>query len=203
MGRRASSVIKAKKSLGQHFLSDGRIIDRIIEAVSPEQTDAVIEIGPGAGAITRPLAARAGFVLAIEADPRLVAEFSRDNRPGNLEVVEGDALSVNWDNLIDSTARAFRARGGQPAAIPRIRIVANLPYYISTPILQLLIEHRVRIFDITVMLQEEVVDRIASSPGSREYGYLSVLTQFYCEVQKLFYVPPSAFKPAPEVRSAV
>jgi len=195
--------MRAKKSLGQHFLSDRRVVERIIEAVSPQGGDAIIEIGPGTGVLTRPLAERAGYVCAIEADSRLVAELNRDNSLPNLAILSGDALSIDWAKLIDSCIQGWKTHASQPDGLPRVRIVANLPYYISTPILQLLIGQRERIFDITVMLQDEVVDRIASAPGTKDYGYLSVLVQFYCEVQKLFEVPPSAFRPAPEVRSAV
>ena len=142
-------------------------------------------------------------MCAIEADSRMVASLNIDDKPDSLSVVEGDALNIDWGDLIDSTIEEWRKTVGESSAAPRIRIVGNLPYYISTPILQVLIASRVRIFDITVMLQDEVVDRIASPPGSREYGYLSVLAQFYCKVEKLFEVPQSAFKPAPAVRSAV
>jgi 16S rRNA (adenine1518-N6/adenine1519-N6)-dimethyltransferase len=196
-------MIRAKKSLGQHFLSDAKVIRRIVLAVSPGPSDAVIEIGPGAGAITRPLAAEAGYLCAIETDPRMVARLNSSDRPGNLSIVEGDALNIDWDDIVDLTIEGWRLNAGESLATPRIRVVGNLPYYISTPILQMLIANRKRIFDITVMLQDEVVDRIASPPGSREYGYLSVLVQFYCKVEKLFEVPPAAFKPAPAVRSAV
>jgi len=196
-------MIRAKKSLGQHFLSDAKIVRRIVQAVAAGPSDVIIEIGPGTGAITLPLAAQAGYVRAIEADSRMIALLNRDDKPANLSIVEGDALTIEWDDLIDSTIEEWRKTVGVSSATPRVRVVGNLPYYISTPILQLLIARRKRIFDVTVMLQDEVVNRIASPPGSREYGYLSVLAQFYCNVQKLFEVPPSAFKPAPAVRSAV
>jgi len=200
---RNSMSVRAKKSLGQHFLSDRGVVSRIIEAVSPQPSDAILEIGPGTGAITRQLASRSGFLCAIETDSRLVAELNTSIQSANVSVVEGDALSIDWDAAIDTTIQAWRAQTGEASRTPRIRVVGNLPYYISTPILQVLIAHRAWIFDITVMLQDEVANRIASPPGTREYGYLSVLTQLYCEVQKLFQVPPSAFKPAPEVKSAV
>jgi 16S rRNA (adenine1518-N6/adenine1519-N6)-dimethyltransferase len=196
-------MIRAKKSLGQHFLSDAKIIRRIVQAVSPVTSDVIIEIGPGTGAITRPLAVQAGYVRAIEADSRMIARLNSDDKPANLSIVGGDALTIDWDDLIDSTIEDWRRMVGESSATPRVRVVGNLPYYISTPILQVLIARRKRIFDVTAMLQDEVVNRIASPPGSREYGYLSVLVQFYCNVQKLFEVPPSAFKPAPAVRSAV
>jgi 16S rRNA (adenine1518-N6/adenine1519-N6)-dimethyltransferase len=198
-----ATMTKTKKRLGQHFLIDQRVVARIVDAVAPERSDAIIEIGPGTGAITRPLAARAGYLAAIEADSGLVAELNAGFESDNVSIIQGDALAVDWDTLIDSTVQAWRARFSEPGRAPRVRIVANLPYYISTAILQVLIAHRARMFDITVMLQDEVVDRIAGSSGNRDYGYLSVLTQFYCEVQKLFETPPSAFKPPPEVKSAV
>jgi 16S rRNA (adenine1518-N6/adenine1519-N6)-dimethyltransferase len=195
--------MKPKKRLGQHFLIDQRVIARIVEAVAPDRSDAIIEIGPGTGAITRPLAARAGYLAAVEADPELVAELETGMAADNVSIINGDALTIEWNAFINSTIRAFGARLGESGRVARIRIVGNLPYYISTQILQVLLAHRAQMFDITVMLQDEVARRIASPPGNREYGYLSVLTQFYCEIQKLFEVPPSAFVPAPEVGSAV
>jgi len=194
-------MIRAKKSLGQHFLSDAKVIRRIVQAVSPGPSDVIVEIGPGTGAITRPLAAQAGYLCAIEADSRMIASLNSDDKPANLSIIEGDALNIDWNGLIDSAIEKWKETVAESSAsTPRVRIVGNLPYYISTPILQMLIAGRKRIFDITVMLQDEVVDRIASPPGSREYGYLSVLVQFYCKVEKLFAVAPSAFKPAPAVR---
>jgi 16S rRNA (adenine1518-N6/adenine1519-N6)-dimethyltransferase len=195
--------IRAKKRLGQHFLVDQRVVARIVEAVSPSRSDTVIEIGPGTGAITRPLASRAGYLAAVEADSDLVLELEAGTLSDNVSIIHGDALAIDWSTLIDSTVSAFRAHMGEVAGLPRVRVVGNLPYYISTPIIQALLAQHARIFDITVMLQDEVARRIASLPGNREYGYLSVLTQLYCEIQRLFEVPPSAFRPAPGVRSAV
>jgi len=196
-------MLRAKKSLGQHFLSDPRVIGRIIDEVAPQHSDAIIEIGPGTGALTGRLAARAGFVTAIEADSSLIPELRRNIASDSLLIIEGDVLSVDWKALLNSTLKGWAERTGGSMANARVRVVGNLPYYISTPILQALIAHRSALFDITVMLQDEVVDRIASPPGSREYGYLSVLVQFYCEVEKLFEVGSSAFRPPPDVRSAV
>jgi 16S rRNA (adenine1518-N6/adenine1519-N6)-dimethyltransferase len=196
-------LIRAKKSLGQNFLVDGRVSRRIVESVSPEPRDVIIEIGPGTGALTRLLAEAGGYVVAVEVDPRLIAELRRTLRADNLRVVEADALAVSWPDLIDEAARIWRERAGAQEARPRVRVVANLPYYISTPIIETLIRHGERIFDMTLMLQNEVVERMTSAPGGREYGYLSALVQFYCEAEKLFEVPPSAFKPAPKVLSAI
>ena len=196
-------MIKAKKSLGQNFLADGRVSRRIVEAVAPLRSDVIIEIGPGTGALTGLLVKQAGFVSAIEIDTRLVEELRHTLAAENLSIVEADALTVNWSDLIaagrDSLGRIY-GQGGEPG---RVRVVANLPYYISTPIIERLLRLRAQVDDMTLMLQNEVVDRIVSRPGTREYGYLSVLVQFYCDVRKLFEVPPSAFKPVPKVRSAV
>jgi 16S rRNA (adenine1518-N6/adenine1519-N6)-dimethyltransferase len=228
LGGRFQSMIRAKKSLGQNFLIDGRVVNRIIQTVSPLTSDVIIEIGPGTGALTVPLARQAGFLVAIEADARLVNRLQSLIESSNARIVGADALSVDWDSLIDSALAEYGelSRGeslkypyvtteaiGPPMEIatgqrtsdvsPRMRVVANLPYYISTAILQILLEHKSRFHDFTLMLQDEVVDRIASGPGSGEYGYLSVLAQYYCEVEKLFEVPAASFKPAPKVQSAV
>jgi 16S rRNA (adenine1518-N6/adenine1519-N6)-dimethyltransferase len=195
-------LIKAKKSLGQNFLSDPRIARRIIDTVAPQPTDLIIEIGPGTGALTRMLAESAGWVLAVEIDPRLIDELRRVIKADNLSIIEADALAANWVELIRTASRSWRSRTPQTDE-PRVRVVANLPYYISTPIIERLIALRERLFDLTLMLQKEVVERIASAPGSRDYGYLSVLVQYYCVARKLFEVPPSAFRPAPKVDSAI
>ena len=196
-------MIKAKKSLGQNFLVDKNISRRIVETVSPQTSDLVIEIGPGTGALTRLLTESAGRVIALEIDPRLVEELRGSISSSNLEIVEADALSLDWRRLITGATASWVEQSQQSDARPRVRIVANLPYYISTPILQRLIEQHDYIFDMTLMLQSEVVERIAAAPGGREYGYLSVLVQYYCEVKKLIAAPPSAFRPAPKVQSSV
>lgn len=194
-------MIKAKKSLGQNFLSDASVSRRIVESVSPSRSDLVIEIGPGTGALTGLLAARSGFVIAVEIDPRLIDALKGALAAENLAVIEADALTVDWDELI-ARGREWLGQAGREGPA-RARVVANLPYYISTPIIDRLLRLGAGVKDMTLMLQSEVVDRIASAPGTREYGYLSVLVQFYCDVKKLFEVPPSAFRPAPKVWSAV
>ena len=196
-------MIKAKKSLGQNFLSDERVSRRIVEAVSPAPTDIVIEIGPGTGALTQLLVNRSGLVTAVEIDRRLVEEINSLIASTNFSMIEADALKVDWNALIEQATDRYRGLHGPEAKDPRVRVVANLPYYISTPIIERLIKLRRQLFDMTLMLQKEVVDRIASPPGSREYGYLSVLVQFYCEAEKLFDVPPSSFRPVPKVWSSV
>ncbi|HET8677973.1 MAG TPA: 16S rRNA (adenine(1518)-N(6)/adenine(1519)-N(6))-dimethyltransferase RsmA [Blastocatellia bacterium] len=189
-------MIKAKKSLGQNFLSDKNVSRRIVESVSPQKGDLIIEIGPGTGALTRLLTEAAGRVIAFEIDTRLVEELRESLSASNLEIIEADALDLNWRQFLTE-----RRRSGTDGL--RVRVVANLPYYISTPILQKLIEHHDMIFDLTLMLQSEVVERITADPGGRDYGYLSVLVQYYSEARKLFDVPPTAFRPVPKVHSAV
>ena len=195
-------MIKAKKSLGQNFLIDTRVSHRIVEAVSPQTTDIIVEIGPGTGALTSLLAQRAGRVIAVELDRRLAEELrSKLAASENVSVMWHDALTLDWGELISGAESEFIAlRAG---ITPRVRVVANLPYYISTAIIEKLLKQRGRIFDMTLMLQKEVVDRIATGPGSRDYGYLSVAVQYHCEASKLFDVRPEAFKPAPRVDSAV
>ena len=192
-------MITPKKSLGQNFLVDSRVAARIIDAVSPLPTDIVIEVGPGRGELTRGLAARSGHVVAVEIDRRLIEDL-RSSLPGEkVTVVEGDALKVNWSEVVEvAGSRVLPAEAKR-----RVRVVANLPYYISTPIIERLLRARGIIHDMTLMLQNEVADRITSEPGCKEYGYLSVLVQSFCIATKLFEVPPAAFKPAPKVRSAV
>lgn len=180
----------AKKSLGQNFLVGDHYPQKIVTAVQPQPNETILEIGPGHGALTEKLIASGARVVAIELDkdllPELTATFSDAQ---NFQLVVADAMKVNFCEII------------QPAATARV--VANLPYYISTPILQRLIAHRTCISEMTLMLQREVVDRIVAEPGGKEYGYLSALVQFYCEAGKLFDVPPGAFRPAPKVHSSV
>jgi 16S rRNA (adenine1518-N6/adenine1519-N6)-dimethyltransferase len=190
-------LIRAKKSLGQNFLSDHRVARQIIDAVSPRPDDVIIEIGPGTGALTGMLAARSGHIVAIEIDASLVDELRRAVRAENLSIVNADALKLDWDQAIEDAAS--KVHGGAM----RVRVVANLPYYISTPIIERLLSRGRAVFDMTLMLQREVADRIASGPGSKEYGSLSVMVQYYCVAIKLFDVPPSAFTPSPKIWSAV
>jgi len=196
-------LIKAKKSLGQNFLTDERVARRIIDAVSPLPTDIVIEIGPGTGALTRMLVERSGYVGAVEIDAHLADELRRSIKAQNLSIVTGDALSLDWLKLITKTKSEFHSASPGEKQGTRVRIVANLPYYISTPIIARLLSLGRSVSDMTLMLQKEVADRITTGPGGKEYGSLSVMVQYYCIASKLFEVPPSAFTPAPKVRSAV
>ncbi|HYQ22501.1 16S rRNA (adenine(1518)-N(6)/adenine(1519)-N(6))-dimethyltransferase RsmA [Stenotrophomonas sp.] len=179
----------AKKQLGQHFLADRHYIDKIVMAVNPKDGDRLVEIGPGQGAITLPLLRVHPKLTVIEFDRDLIAPLTAAAEPlGELTIIQSDVLRV------DFTALA----AGQP-----IRLVGNLPYNISSPILFHALEHAAVVRDMHFMLQKEVVDRMAAGPGSKVYGRLSVMLQAYCQVTSLFVVPPGAFRPPPKVDSAV
>jgi 16S rRNA (adenine1518-N6/adenine1519-N6)-dimethyltransferase len=179
----------AKKQLGQHFLADRYYIDKIVMAVNPKDGDRLVEIGPGQGAITLPLLRVHPKMTVIEFDRDLIAPLTAAAEPlGELTIVNRDVLRVDFTELAD----------GQP-----IRLVGNLPYNISSPILFHALEHAAVIRDMHFMLQKEVVDRMAAGPGSKVFGRLSVMLQAYCEVTSLFVVPPGAFRPPPKVDSAV
>lgn len=196
-------MIRAKKSLGQNFLIDTLVSRRIVDAVSPKPTDIIIEIGPGTGALTELLASRSGWVAAVELDRRLAEQLEQKlARFGNVSVDWQDALTIAWDQLVGRAKSRLLDRSPDVDE-PRVRVVANLPYYISTAIIEKLLAERGLIFDMTLMLQKEVAERITGGPGSRDYGYLSVFVQNYCTASQLFTVPPFAFKPAPKVESAV
>jgi 16S rRNA (adenine1518-N6/adenine1519-N6)-dimethyltransferase len=178
-----------RKRFGQHFLHERGVIDRILLAIDPKPDDLLVEIGPGEGALTLPLLARAGHLTAIEIDRDLAPLLpGRAAGTGELTVIEADALTVD-----------FRAL----AAGRRLRLVGNLPYNISTPLLFHLLGAADAITDMHFMLQKEVVDRMAAGPGGKEYGRLSVMLQARAEVEPLFRVAPGAFRPPPKVDSAV
>ena len=180
----------AKRSLGQNFLVDPNIVDRIIDAFDPRADDAVLEIGPGRGALTEKLASRVGKLFALEFD-RQLAQLLREKMSDsqNFAVVEDDALAIDFRGL---------ASPGD-----KLRLIANLPYNISTAVLQRLFEFQDVFSDCVLMFQREVVNRITAPPGTKERGYLTVLTEAYFSVEYLFDVPPDAFRPAPKVWSSV
>ena len=178
-----------KKQLGQHFLHDRNVIEKIVLAVNPKPGEQLVEIGPGQGAITFPLLKRHGALTVIEFDRDLITPLSEAARGlGDLTIVHKDVLKVDFGKL---------------AGEGRLRLVGNLPYNISTPILFHVLEHAESIIDMHFMLQKEVVDRMGAGPGSKTYGRLSVMLQAVCEVQPLFDVPPGAFRPPPKVDSSV
>jgi 16S rRNA (adenine1518-N6/adenine1519-N6)-dimethyltransferase len=185
-----SSLILPSKRLGQHFLRDPRTIKRIIEAFAPRLDEIVLEIGPGTGALTAELVERAARVVAIEFDNKLAALLlERFGARDNFRLVQGDALNTDFCAEIHPATSA--------------RLVANLPYNISTAILQRLIAQRSCLTEMVVMLQREVVERILAPAGSSERGFLSVLVEAYCETEKLFDVAPGSFRPPPKVWSSV
>ncbi len=179
----------ARKRFGQNFLHERGIIERILRAIDPRAGERIIEIGPGQGALTWPLLDRLKALAAIEIDrdliPRLHAEAAKH---GDLQIIEADVLSVDFTALAEGAS---------------IRLVGNLPYNISTPILFHALAHAAVIRDMHFMLQKEVVDRMAAIHGNKVYGRLSVMLQAYCRVDPLFVVPPGAFTPAPKVDSAI
>jgi 16S rRNA (adenine1518-N6/adenine1519-N6)-dimethyltransferase len=190
MTRPAAFTEPAKKHLGQHFLHERGIISKIVQAVDPQPGDRLVEIGPGQGAITFPLLDRHGELTVIEFDRDLIFPLTEAARThGTLEVIHRDVLTVDFTAL---------SHNGGP-----IRLVGNLPYNLSTPILFHALDHAPAIRDMHFMLQKEVVDRMAAGPGSKVYGRLSVMLQAYCLVTPLFNVPPGAFRPPPKVDSAV
>jgi 16S rRNA (adenine1518-N6/adenine1519-N6)-dimethyltransferase len=177
----------ARKRFGQHFLVDGAVIDDIVRAIAPQAGDALVEIGPGLGALTKPLLARCQPLTVIELDRDLA---SRLRRQAGLQVVEADALKVDFSALASTL--------GGP-----LRVVGNLPYNISSPILFHLLAAADSVLDQHFMLQKEVVDRMAAGPGSKTYGRLSVMLQWRYEIEALFDVGPGSFDPPPRVDSAV
>ncbi len=177
----------ARKRFGQHFLADSAVIDAIVAAIDPRPGDALVEIGPGLGAMTMPLLERCGRLTVIELDRDLAARLRRNER---LEVVEADVLTVDFSALAGRAGRS-------------LRVVGNLPYNISTPILFHLLGVADRVADQTFMLQKEVVERMAAAPGGKDYGRLSVMLQWRYDIESLLEVPPEAFDPPPRVDSAV
>ena len=181
---------RARRRFSQNFLHDAHYIERIVAAIDPRPGERMVEIGPGLGALTAPLIGRAAAITAVEIDRDLAARLRSRFAPGQLALVEGDALALDWPALA--------------AADPRpLRIVGNLPYHISTPLLFALLPVAARVRDQHFMLQKEVVDRIVAAPGGRDYGRLSVMLQFRYRVARLFIVPAGAFTPAPQVSSAI
>ncbi|MBU4609508.1 16S rRNA (adenine(1518)-N(6)/adenine(1519)-N(6))-dimethyltransferase RsmA [Achromobacter sp. GG226] len=177
---------QARKRFGQHFLVDPGVIENIVRAIAPAATDTVIEIGPGLSAITAPLIARLDRLRVVEIDRDLAARLRKQYPPERLEITEADALTVD-----------FGAFG------ENLRIVGNLPYNISTPILFHLLTFAERVKDQHFMLQREVIDRMVAAPGEADYGRLAVMLQARYAMSKLFDVPADAFDPPPKVVSAV
>jgi 16S rRNA (adenine1518-N6/adenine1519-N6)-dimethyltransferase len=182
--------IRAKKSLGQNFLHDASVIKRIVGALNIDAKDTVIEIGPGTGALTEELVKKGAKVVAVEFDRELVPLLEQQFRyDENFSLVNTDALNVDFSTIV-----------AEPQGV---KLVANLPYNISTPILQRLIEQRHMFSTLVLMFQREVVERIVAKPATKDRGYLSVIAQTAFDIEYLFDVSPSSFRPVPKVWSSV
>ena len=183
-----------QKKFGQNFLIDTHVLDKIIASAEITKNDMVLEIGPGIGTMTQYLACAAGKVVAVEIDKTLIPILENDTLKDwdNVTVINEDILKV------DIAALAQEKNGGKP-----IKVVANLPYYITTPIIMGLFENHVPISSITIMVQKEVADRMQVGPGTKDYGALSLAVQYYARPQIIANVPPNCFMPRPKVGSAV
>ena len=175
-----------RRRFGQNFLADPHYVARIVAAVDPQPGDNIVEIGPGLAALTGDLVARAGHIAAVEIDRDLAARLRERFTPAQLTLYEADALAFDFAAL------------GQ-----KLRVVGNLPYNISSPLLFHLAAHDAQLRDLTVMLQKEVVARMTAAPGTADYGRLTVMLQAKFRITRLVVVPPGAFRPAPKVESAV
>lgn len=181
---------RARRRFSQNFLHDAHYIERIAAAIDPRPGERIVEIGPGLGALTGPLIERAGSITAIEIDRDLAARLRDRFTPAQLSLLERDALRIDWPQLAAADRRP-------------LRIVGNLPYHISTPLLFALLPIAAQVRDQHFMLQKEVVDRMVAEPGGRDYGRLSVMLQLRYRLARLFIVPAGAFSPAPQVSSAI
>ena len=185
------------RSLGQNFITDRSIIERIVEGAGVGENDLVIEIGPGIGVLTAEAAEAAARVIAVEIDSKLIPILSETLAEyDNLKVINQDILKTDVNKIIEEEKAAGNFTGA-------VRIIGNLPYYITTPIIMGLLESGVKADSITVMMQKEVADRIKASPGSKTYGAISAAVQYYCIVEQIASVPKEVFVPRPKVDSAV
>ena len=188
--------IRANKSLGQNFLINSEVVENIINSSEINKEDMIIEIGPGLGTLTKYLLEKAGKVLCIELDSKMVNILNnRFSIYNNFEIINADILKINLDEIINENKKQER--------IKKVKVVANLPYYITTPIIMKLLEERLDIEGITVMIQKEVADRLIEIPGGKNTGAITYTVYYYCESEKIMEVPNSSFIPEPEVTSEV
>jgi len=184
---------KFSKSLGQNFLIDQNILDNIVDGAQILKDDYVIEVGPGIGSLTQNIAERAESVVAIEIDRNLIPILKETLKEyPNVEVVNADVLKLDLHKLI-----AEKCEG------KKVKVIANLPYYVTTPIIMKFLEEKVPVQSLTIMIQKEVADRMQAKPGTKDYGSLSIAVQYYCDPKILFKVPPTVFIPQPKVESTV
>ena len=188
--------IQANKSLGQNFLVDDNVIESIIESSEIEKEDLIIEIGPGLGVLTDRLLKKSDNVVVIELDKRMIAILkNRFCLNKNLEIINDDVLKVDLEELIKNKK--------QQKQINKVKIVANLPYYISTPIIMKLLENQLEINEIIVMVQKEVAERLSAKTGEREAGAITYAVEYYAQAKKIIDVPKESFIPSPKVESQV
>lgn len=190
--------IRMTKSLGQNFLTDGSIVQKIVDAGDVGKNDLVVEIGPGVGSMTCELASRAGRVLAVEIDRYLIpalTEILKDY--SNTTIINEDVLKVDLRKIIQESLEQ------NPDGLKSVKVIANLPYYITTPIIMKLLEENPGIDSMVFMVQKEVAERMVAKPGGKDYGALSVAVQYYSQPGIAFNVPPEFFIPKPEVDSTV
>lgn len=183
--------MRARKRFGQNFLTDHNQIDKILNAIQPDKNDLIIEIGPGRGALTKRLQGKAGRLEVIEIDRDLVKLLHNELSP-DVVIHEADVLRFDFAALLDPLDQRYK-----------VKVIGNLPYNISTPLLFRLFSQTHRIDAMFFMLQLEVVNRICAAPSTKDYGRLSIISQLYCQSDKLFNVPATAFTPAPKVTSAI
>lgn len=184
--------ITARKRFGQNFLQNDSIINAIVQSIAPKTDQCLIEIGPGRGALTRPILDKSHQLKAIEIDRDLI-EYLKPLEKQGLHLIEADALTVNYADFIKPSDTYSQ----------QLRLIGNLPYNISTPLLLHLLDFTESIQDMHFMLQKEVAERLAAEPGTKDYGRLSVMMQYFCTVDILFMVPPTAFYPQPKVDSSI
>ena len=182
--------IRANKSLGQNFLINPEVVENIVKSSNINKNDMVIEIGPGLGTLTKYLLEKAGKVICIELDPKMIKILQdRFSKYSNFEIINADVLKVDLNQIIKDNKN--------------VKIVANLPYYITTPIIMKLLEEKLNIESITVMIQKEVADRLIEIPGGKNTGAITYTVYYYCESEKIMEAPNSSFIPEPEVTSEV
>ena len=188
--------IKANKSLGQNFLINSEVIENIVNCSEITNEDMVIEIGPGLGTLTKYLLEKAGKVLCVELDSKMLTILDdRFSIYDNFEIINADVLKLNLNDIISENKKQSK--------IKNVKVVANLPYYITTPIIMKLLEEKLDIKSITVMIQKEVADRLIEIPGEKNTGAITYTVYYYCDSEKIMEVPNSSFIPEPEVTSEV
>ena len=188
--------IRANKNLGQNFLINSEVVEKIVSSGEISKEDMIIEIGPGLGTLTKYLLEKAGKVLCIELDTRMIKILKdRFSDCENFEVINQDVLKVNLNEIIKENKKDEK--------IKSVKVVANLPYYITTPIIMKLLEDKLDIESITVMIQKEVADRLIEVPGGKNTGAITYSVYYYCESEKIMEVPNNSFIPEPEVTSEV